>query len=107
MHNVTVYVARSRFEAVRSFYAALTGGAAVWQEPRHIACFGTADVALCVHEEESGHDASVREMFFWVDDVDRVEAELRRAGIDVRRVGGELRGVDPEGNLVRLHARTA
>lgn len=107
LHNVTIYVERSEFEAVRGFYSALSGGSDVWQEPGHIACFGSAEVALCVHEEEPGHDAGAREFFFWVDDMDGVEAAVREAGTDVQRVGGELRCADPEGNLVRLHARRA
>ncbi len=105
LHNVTLYVERSRFEPVRTFYAVLAGRPPVWEEPRHIACFGTADMALCVHEAEPGHVAGARELFFWVKDVERVEAELAQTGVEVQRVGEELHCIDPEGNQVRLHAR--
>lgn len=107
LHNVTVYVERGKFEAVRAFYAALAGGSPVWQDAGHIACFGSADVALCVHEEEPGHRSGTREFFFWMDDLDAAETEALRCGLDVRRIGEELHTMDPEGNLVRLHTRRA
>ncbi len=100
LHNVTIYVEQSRFEAVRRFYRTLAGAPAVWEEPGHIACFGSAELAVCVHEAEPGHEAGTRELFFWVDDVDAVQAEAHRTGIELQRVGDELRCVDPQGTLI-------
>ena len=90
LHNVTIYVDTTRFEAVRAFYAELSGTAPAWEEPGHIACFGTADLAICVHAEEPGHPAGANELFFWSDDVDG---------------DNEVQLVDPLGNQVRLHRR--
>ena len=87
---MTFYVHPSRFEAVRAFYAELSGTAPVWEDPGHIACFGTVDLAICVHEEEPGHPAGATELFFWIGDLDG---------------DGELQLVDPLGNQVRLHRR--
>lgn len=92
LHNVTLYVERARFDAVRAFYAELAGTAPVWEEPGHIACFGTDELALCVHEEEPSREAGAHEFFFWVDETGAGD-------------GAEVSSVDPEGNHVRLHRR--
>ena len=88
LHNVTFYVEQSTFEAVRAFYADLAGAPPVWEEPAHIACFGSNELAVCVHEEEAGRPAGTTELFFWTDDV-----------------ADEVELVDPAGHRVRLHRR--
>lgn len=109
LHNVTLYVERSRFPAARGFYRALLATDPMWEEPGHIACFGSGDLAVCVHEAEPGHDAGTRELFFWADDLDAVQADVAAAGFATRRARGpgtdELHFVDPEGNDVRVHLR--
>ena len=60
LHNVTVYVEKSELGPARDFYLALFGGDPIWEEGEHIVCFGTAELAICVHEEEPGHPAGTR-----------------------------------------------
>lgn len=110
LHNVTIYVARGDFERVSAFYRAAFGSDPIWQEPGHITCFGGSDMALCVHEEEADHPAGTHELFFWAEDLDQAESELRAASSEARRAvsaAGEeaLRAVDPFGDAVRIHRR--
>jgi hypothetical protein len=110
LHNVTVYVEKSQLRTARDFYLALFGTEPIWEEGDHIACFGTAELAMCVHEEEAGRPAGTREFFLWADDLDAVRAELERAGRTVQRIAtaghyNELGAVDPMGNQVRVHRR--
>lgn len=89
LHNVTLYVSRHEFDDVREFYAERIGLPVVFEEAGHICCFGVGDdLAICVHEAETGHPAGTRELFLWVE-----------AG------SGEGRLTDPVGNQVRLHRR--
>lgn len=67
LHNVTVYAAPGELEEHRAFYLALYGRDPVWEQPGHIHCFGSADLAVCLHEEEPGHPPGSRELFFWTD----------------------------------------
>lgn len=110
LHNVTLYVEKPRFDPGREFYQALFGRDPVWVEPGHIACLGTAELAICVHEEEAGHPAGTRELFFWGQDLDRIQADLEATGASVRRTAttsgdSELHCVDPTGNQIRVHPR--
>jgi catechol 2,3-dioxygenase-like lactoylglutathione lyase family enzyme len=89
LHNVTFYVARDQFAAMREFYAERLGLPVVFEEGDHICCFGVgADMAICVHEAEPGHPAGARELFLWVDHLDG---------------GDDVRLGDPAGNRLRLH----
>lgn len=110
LHNVTVYVEKSELRLARDFYGALFGSEPIWEESGHIACFGTADLAICVHEEEAGRPAGTREFFLWADDLDAVQTDLAGAGRSVERIAtdrgdNELGTVDPMGNHVRIHRR--
>jgi len=109
LHNVTMYVQKSELGIARDFYGALFGGDPVWAEDGHIACFGSADLAICVHEEEPGHPAGTKELFFWTDDLEATQADLEGIGSAVDRVlrhdHTELSTVDPAGNGIRVHRR--
>ena len=110
LHNVTIYVAREDAERACAFYRAVFASAPMWEEPGHIACFGTAEFALCIHEQEGAHRAGTQELFFWDDDVDSAEAELSARTADVRRVitsagDEEVHATDPWGNAIRIHRR--
>ncbi len=113
LHNVTFYVQKEHLGEARAFYAEALGLPIVFEESAHICCFqvgdGPTDVAICIHEEEHERPAGTCELFFYVDE----EAEWVRASnlpgaTTVRLADGtiELRLVDPEGNLVRLHRRS-
>jgi predicted enzyme related to lactoylglutathione lyase len=109
LHNVTIYVEKSELGLARGFYRALFGGHPIWAEDGHIACFGSADLAICLHEAEPNHPAGTRELFFWTDDLDSAQADLEATGSAVTRVrrdmGSELGTVDPAGNQIRVHRR--
>jgi predicted enzyme related to lactoylglutathione lyase len=109
LHNVTTYVEKSELRFARDFYRALFGRDPVWAEEDHIVCFGSTDLAICLHEEEPGHRAGTRELYFWTDDLDSVQADLEGAGSAVTRVlhheDSELCTVDPAGNEIRVHRR--
>lgn len=110
LHNVTIYVEKSELGLARDFYRALFGRDPIWAEDGHIACFGSADLAICLHEAEPNHPAGTRELFFWTDDLDTAQADLEGNGSAVTRVrrddlGGELCTVDPAGNEIRVHRR--
>jgi hypothetical protein len=62
-------VARSEFERLRTFYKDVLELQVVFADPGHISCVGAgAELGICVHEEEPGHPAGTRELFFYVDD---------------------------------------
>jgi predicted enzyme related to lactoylglutathione lyase len=110
LHNVTVYVNAFDFERMRAFYVALFHGEVVWEEPGHIVCVGTDDLALCVHEAERDHPAGTREFFLHARDLDRLVAALEATGADVRRsasAADEIHCVDPVGNHIRIPRRRA
>ena len=114
LHNVTLYLERAELDRVREFYVALFGGDPMWEERDHIACFGSTEVAICVHEAEEGRPAGTCEFFLWAEDLDAVEADLNAVGSRVRRIARagdqtELATVDSAGHHVRVHrrARTA
>lgn len=89
LHNVTLYVARDDFDAMRAFYAERLGFPVVFEELDHICCFEVGeDMAICVHEAEDGHPAGSRELFFWDESRD-----------------GDVRLSDPSGTQLRLHPR--
>ena len=109
LHNVTLYLELSDLRTARDFYRALFNGGPVWEEDGHIACFGTADLAICLHEQEAQHPAGTREFFFWTDDLDGIQLDVEGGGGTVTRVStghdDSLRLVDPAGNDVRVHRR--
>jgi catechol 2,3-dioxygenase-like lactoylglutathione lyase family enzyme len=110
LHNVTIYVAHDDMERACAFYRSVFGAAPFWEEPGHIACFGTAELAVCVHEEEGAQPAGTHELFLWDDDLVQAEADLNATLADVRRVttpevDEELRATDPWGNRIRIHPR--
>jgi catechol 2,3-dioxygenase-like lactoylglutathione lyase family enzyme len=113
LHNVTLYVERTELDRVREFYVALFGSDPMWEERGHIACFGSTELAICVHEAEEGRPSGICEFFLWAEDLDAMEADLNAVGSPVRRIArdgdqGELATVDPAGHHVRVHrpART-
>lgn len=106
LHNVTLYVEKSALETARTFYRALFGRQPTFEERGHIVCFGTPELAICVHEEEAGHPAGSHEFFFWADDLDDIQADLADTRTSVQVAGDdELRCVDPAGNQIRVHPR--
>jgi predicted enzyme related to lactoylglutathione lyase len=109
LHNVTVYVDPFDFERVRAFYAALFDGQVAWEEPGHIACVGTSDLALYVHEAERDRPAGSTEFFLHAHDLDHIAAAVQATGAQVRRsaTGEEIHCVDPVGNQIRIHPRRA
>jgi catechol 2,3-dioxygenase-like lactoylglutathione lyase family enzyme len=110
LHNLTMYVAHDDMDRACAFYRGVFGAAPIWEEPGHIACFGTAELALCVHEQDGARRAGTHELFLWDDDLDRAEADLNATLADVRRVttpsaDEELQATDPWGNGIRIHRR--
>ena len=88
LHNVTFYVARDEYTAMRAFYAERLRLPVIFEEAGHLSCFAVGDeLAICVHEAEPGHPAGSRELFLWDDGV-----------------AGEVRLTDPLGTRIRLHA---
>lgn len=110
LHNVTMYVEKSELGFAGDFYSALFGADPLWAEDGHIACFGSADLAICLHEEDPRHLAGTREFFFWTEDLDSAQADIECTGSAVTRVrrdheDSELCTVDPIGNEIRVHRR--
>jgi len=87
LHNVTIYVKPEWLGAMRDFYGNLVGSDPVFEDPGRIVCFGTTEMAICIHAEEPGHPAASTELFFWSNESQEVQLS------------------DPIGHQVRLQPR--
>jgi len=111
LHNVTYYARKSDFERLRVFYKDVLDLQVVFAEPDHISCVAAGgELGICVHEEEPGHPAGTRELFFYVDDYESFAERARSLGYDAEvkplSTGTlELWLTDSQGNQVRCHRR--